>query len=73
MIKIVFILNKNIFIEEEKLPRSLFMPYNMVKTYAERNIIHRTPKMKNMILELLHLHWEKKKKKTHTMHRNTIS
>ena len=39
------------------------MPYNMVKTYAERNIIHRTPKMKNMILELLHLHWEKKKKK----------
>lgn len=35
------------------------MPYNMVKTYTERNIIHRTPKMKNMILELLQFHWEK--------------
>ena len=72
MIKIVLILNKNIFVEEEKSPRSLFMPYNKVKTYAERNIIHRTPKMKNMILGLFHFHWEKKKK-THTMHRNTIS
>lgn len=59
MIKIVLILNKNIFVEEEKSPRSLFMPYNMVKTCTERNIIHRTPKMKNMILELFHFHWKK--------------
>lgn len=68
MIKIVLIVTKNILIEDNKQSTSLFMTCTMLKAHTLGSITRRTPKMKNVIVELLNLYREE----TNKMHKNTI-